>query len=192
MWVDMLLVDVNATMMQATISAHRLPQYQERLTAGAMYSIADFDVARCTQNFRLSDSSLMIRFNESTSFDEIDDPVSALPEEAFRFCDQSELLGLANTNTQLPDIIGEILSVKSTVIDPPEEKNRVMVTIKMDSNDTVTLSLFVLKLLLSTNNLRPCVLIRRSLLLLALTQRWLEVVCFSMRRTEHMCILTRR
>ncbi|XP_013631145.1 PREDICTED: uncharacterized protein LOC106336758 [Brassica oleracea var. oleracea] len=142
MWVDMLLVDVNATMMQATISAHRLPQYQERLTAGAMYSIADFDVARCAQNFRLSDSSLMIRFNESTSFDEIDDPVSALPEEAFRSHDQSELLGLANTNTQLPDIIGEILSVKSTVTDPPEEKNRVMVTLKMDSNDTVTLSLF--------------------------------------------------
>ncbi|KAL0646924.1 hypothetical protein Bca4012_045215 [Brassica carinata] len=150
-----------ATMMQATISAHRLPQYQERLTAGAMYSIADFYVARCAQNFRLSDSSLMIRFNKSTSFDEIDDPVSAFPEEAFRFRDQSELLGLANTNTQLPDIIGEILSVKSTVTDPPEEKNRVLVAIKMDSNDTVTLSLFVLKLLLSTNNLRPCVLIRR-------------------------------
>ncbi|KAL0750668.1 hypothetical protein Bca101_032671 [Brassica carinata] len=126
MWVDMLLVDVNATMMQATISAHRLPQYQERLTAGAMYSIADFYVARCAQNFRLSDSSLMIRFNKSTSFDEIDDPVSAFPEEAFRFRDQSELLGLANTNTQLPDIIGEILSVKSTVTDPPEEKNRLI------------------------------------------------------------------
>ncbi|CAG7864634.1 unnamed protein product [Brassica rapa] len=73
MWVDMLLVDVNATMMQATISAHRVPRYQERLTAGAMYSMADFDVARCAQNFRLCDSSLMIRFNESTSFDEIDD-----------------------------------------------------------------------------------------------------------------------
>ncbi|KAF2540081.1 hypothetical protein F2Q68_00031689 [Brassica cretica] len=93
-----------ATMMQATISAHRLPQCQERLTAGAMYSIADFYVARCAQNFRLSDSSLMIRFNKSTSFDEIDDPVSAFPEEAFRFRDQSELLGLANTNTHLPAV----------------------------------------------------------------------------------------
>uniref|UniRef100_M4CS45 Uncharacterized protein n=1 Tax=Brassica campestris TaxID=3711 RepID=M4CS45_BRACM len=62
--------------------------------------------------------------------------------EGFRFRDQSELLGLANINTQLPDIIGEILGVKSTVTDPPEEKNRVMVTIKMDSDDTATLSLF--------------------------------------------------
>ncbi|CAN6889390.1 unnamed protein product, partial [Brassica oleracea] len=142
MWVDMLLVDVNATMMQATISAHRLPWFKERLIVGAMYSIAGFDVARCAQNFRLSDSSLMIRFNESTSFDEIDEPVPALPKETFWFRDQSELLGLANTNTQLPDIIGEILGIKSTVTDPPEEKNRVMVTIKMDSDDTITLSLF--------------------------------------------------
>ncbi|KAF2554709.1 hypothetical protein F2Q68_00015039 [Brassica cretica] len=142
MWVDMLSVDVNATMMQATISAHRLPWFKERLIVGAMFSIADFDVARCAQNFRLSDSSLMIRFNVSTSFDEIDEPVPALPEETFWFRDQSELLGLANTNTQLPDIIGEILGVKSTVTDPPEEKNRVMVTIEMDSDDTITLSLF--------------------------------------------------
>lgn len=37
----------------------------------------------------------------------------------------SELIGLTNTNTQLPDIIGEIIGVKSTVCDPPEEKNRV-------------------------------------------------------------------
>ena len=89
-------------MMQATISAHHLPWFKERLIVGAMYSIADFDVARCAQNFRLSDSSLMIRFNVSTSFDEIDEPVPALPEETFWFRDQSELLGLANTNTQLP------------------------------------------------------------------------------------------
>lgn len=96
---------MQSTMMQATISAHRLQRFRERLTAGAMYSIADFDVARCAQNLRLSDSSLMIRFNESTSFDEIDEPVSALPDEAFRFRDQSELIGLANTSTQLPGIL---------------------------------------------------------------------------------------
>ncbi|XP_013713774.1 uncharacterized protein LOC106417529 [Brassica napus] len=66
----------------------------------------------------------------------------SVSEEAFRFRNHSELIGLANTNTQLPDIIGEILSVKSTVCDPPEKKNRVMVTLKLDSDETVTLSLF--------------------------------------------------
>ncbi|KAF8117700.1 hypothetical protein N665_0008s0054 [Sinapis alba] len=136
------MVDVNATMIQATISANRLPKFREKLAAGSMYSISGFDVARCAQNFRLSDSSLLIRFNDSTSLEVLTDPVTPLPTEGFRFRNQSELTGLANTNTQLPDIIGEIISVKSTVIDPPEEKNRIMTTIKLDNDDMVTLSLF--------------------------------------------------
>ena len=32
----------------------------------------------------------------------------------------------------LTDLIGEITAVKSTVTDPPQDKNRVMATIKMD------------------------------------------------------------
>ncbi|CAN7102682.1 unnamed protein product [Brassica rapa subsp. narinosa] len=142
MWMDLLMIDVNSTVMQVTISAGRLPQFREKLLAGTMFSVSGFDVSRCAQNFRLTDSSLMIRFNESTSFQELTEPDSPLPEEAFRFRNHSELIGLANSNTQLPDIIGEILSVKSTVCDPPEEKNRVMVTLKLDSDETVTLSFF--------------------------------------------------
>ncbi|KAJ4905969.1 hypothetical protein Rs2_09627 [Raphanus sativus] len=141
MWADLLLVDVNGTIMQASISSNRLPRYQEQLIAGTMFSISGFDVAWCAQNFRLTDSSLLIRFSETTSFKELSDPVSPLPTEGFRFRNQSELHGLANTNSHLPDIIGEILGVRSTVTDPPEAKNRVMVTIRLDSDDTVTLSL---------------------------------------------------
>ncbi|KAG2282324.1 hypothetical protein Bca52824_053544 [Brassica carinata] len=141
-WMDLLMVDVNSTMMQVTISASCLPQFRERLHAGTIFSVSGFDVSRCAQNFRLTDSSLMIRFSESTLFQVLSEPVSPLPEEAFRFRNQQELIGLANTNTQLPendtgfeldvDIIGEIVSVKSTVCDPPEEKNRVMVTLKLE------------------------------------------------------------
>ncbi|KAF3512814.1 hypothetical protein F2Q69_00007877 [Brassica cretica] len=94
------LVDVNATIMQATINSSRLPRFRSRLTAGSMYTISGFDVARCAQSFRLSDSPLMIRFNDLTSFDEITEPVSPLPEEGFRFCNQTKSVGLANTNTQ--------------------------------------------------------------------------------------------
>ncbi|CAN7141612.1 unnamed protein product, partial [Brassica rapa subsp. narinosa] len=156
MWVDMLLMDVNSTLIQATINANRLPRFRDRLAAGTMYSVSGFDVARCAQNFKLADSSLMIRFNDSTEFDVLSDPVSPIPVEGFRFRNQTELVGLANTNTQLPgtdvilsdlniepvDIIGEIVAVKSTVSDPPEDKNRVMVTVKLENDVSVTLSLF--------------------------------------------------
>ncbi|KAL0685132.1 hypothetical protein Bca4012_051980 [Brassica carinata] len=53
-------------------------------------------------NYQLSDSSMMIRFGESTSFDEITEPAIPIGVESFRFRDHSELLGLANTNTLLP------------------------------------------------------------------------------------------
>lgn len=91
-------------MMQATISAGRLPEYRGRLIAGSMFTLSGFDVSRAAQNFRLTDSSLMIRFSDMTSFKELPAPVSPLPEEAFRFRNQSELVGLANTSTQLPGI----------------------------------------------------------------------------------------
>ncbi|KAG5385954.1 hypothetical protein IGI04_037424 [Brassica rapa subsp. trilocularis] len=153
-WVDMLLMDVNSTLIQATINANRLPKFRERLAVGTMYSVSCFDVARCAQNFKLADSSLMIRFNDSTEFDVLSDPVSPIPAEGFRFRNQTELVGLDNTNTQLPatelsdlniepvDIIGEIVVVKSTVSDHPEDKNRVMVTVKLENDVSVTLSLF--------------------------------------------------
>ncbi|KAG2238686.1 hypothetical protein Bca52824_092080 [Brassica carinata] len=40
------------------------------------------------------------------------------------------------------DLIGEITPVKSTVPDPPQNKNRVMATVKMDNDMSVTISLF--------------------------------------------------
>ncbi|KAF2587244.1 hypothetical protein F2Q70_00035218 [Brassica cretica] len=110
MWLDMFMVDVNiyrppflATIMQATINANQFATFRPRLTAMSMYSIFGFDVARCAQNFRLSDSSLLIRFNDTTSLDVLTDLVSPLPEESVGFRNQTKLLGLANTNTQLPE-----------------------------------------------------------------------------------------
>lgn len=88
--------------MQATIYANRLSRFRSKLAAGTMFTISGFDVTRCAQNFRLTDSPLMIRFNDSTAFDELTKPVSPLPEEGFRFRDHSELIGLANTNAHLP------------------------------------------------------------------------------------------
>ncbi|KAG2286419.1 hypothetical protein Bca4012_033012 [Brassica carinata] len=142
MWVDLLLIDVNSTMMQATIYANRLSRFRSKLAAGTMFTISGFDVTRCAQNFRLTDSPLMIRFNDSTAFDELTKPVSPLPEEGFRFRDHSELIGLANTNAHLPDIVGEITAVKINVSGTPGEKSRLMATIKLDKDSTVTLSLF--------------------------------------------------
>ncbi|KAH0858964.1 hypothetical protein HID58_087225 [Brassica napus] len=100
-----------ATLIHATVNVHHLTTFRHRLTAGSMFSVSRFDVTECNQNFMLSDSPLAIRFSDSTAMDEMTEPVNPIPEERFRFCNHSELLGLANTNTHLPDITGEICAI---------------------------------------------------------------------------------
>uniref|UniRef100_M4FAJ1 Uncharacterized protein n=1 Tax=Brassica campestris TaxID=3711 RepID=M4FAJ1_BRACM len=53
------------------------------------------------------------------------------PEECFPFRSQSKMLALANASSQLPDIIGEITVVKSSVSDLPADKNHLMATTKL-------------------------------------------------------------
>ncbi|CAF2056830.1 unnamed protein product [Brassica oleracea] len=95
-----------------------------------MFTLGGFDVVQCNQNFRLSESILTIRFNVLTNFDALTAPISPILEELFRFRDLDSLLGLANTKTQLPDVIGELAAVKITVSDIPQGNERIMATIK--------------------------------------------------------------
>ncbi|KAH0891897.1 hypothetical protein HID58_054326 [Brassica napus] len=114
MSLDMLLLDskiiillyVHKTHVQsdhyASIRERELASNLQALSpAVSMYYVTSFDVTRYNQNFRLSDSSLLIQFSDATAL-----------KKCFRFRNHSEMLGLANTNTQLLDIIGEITAVK--------------------------------------------------------------------------------
>ncbi|KAG2312009.1 hypothetical protein Bca52824_023566 [Brassica carinata] len=68
------------------------------------------------QSFSPSDSPLAIRFGASTTFNELTEPVTPIPNERFRFQNHSELLGLAKTNTHLP-----AYRVKMTIADKTAE-----------------------------------------------------------------------
>ncbi|KAJ4885473.1 Uncharacterized protein Rs2_35566 [Raphanus sativus] len=105
------LVSILGTIVQASISANRLPRFQERLTAGSMFSISGFD-------------GLQILLSSSGSMS---------PPHLKRYLSQSH---------PCPKKPATRRGSWSTVTDPPEEKNRVMVTMKLDSDETVTLSLF--------------------------------------------------
>ncbi|KAH0873716.1 hypothetical protein HID58_071078 [Brassica napus] len=66
---------------------------------------------------------LMAGSIDATSLKVLTEPSFPLPEECFRFRSRSEMLALANTSSQLSDNIGEITAVKSSVSDPPGDKN---------------------------------------------------------------------
>lgn len=90
--------------MQATVNVSRLATYRPYLQAGSMYSVTGFDVTRCNQNFRLSNSSLLIRFSDATALAELTEPAFPIPKECFRFRNHRGILSLANSNTQLSGI----------------------------------------------------------------------------------------
>ncbi|KAJ0239611.1 hypothetical protein HA466_0232180 [Hirschfeldia incana] len=98
MGVDMLLVDSQSTVLPTSVNVNRLAAHQSNLDAGSVYSLTGFEVTRCNQNYRLSDSPLLIHFTESTSIKKIAEPVAPIPLKSFRFRNYSELLGFANSN----------------------------------------------------------------------------------------------
>ncbi|CAF2151925.1 unnamed protein product [Brassica napus] len=78
MGIDMIFVDAKSSLMLATVNFNRLPTLRRRLKAGALFTNSGFVMTRCNQNSRLTDSSLTIRFSDSTTFDELTEPVSPI------------------------------------------------------------------------------------------------------------------
>lgn len=142
MSLDMLPLDENSTLIQGSVSAIRQLKFRKRLTEGSVYMLSGFDVARSNPNFRLSDAPLSTRFNDGTSFDKLTDSVRTIPAELFRFRPYNQLLELANTGKQLPDIIGELIAIRSTITHHIPGAQRVMLTLRLQSGDNVCVSLF--------------------------------------------------
>ncbi|KAF3532786.1 hypothetical protein DY000_02041068 [Brassica cretica] len=87
---------------------------QLRLTEGSGCTLSGFDVVRSSPNFRLCDAPLTIR----------------------------RLIELANTGKQLPDIIGEVNAIRSTITDRIPGAQRVMLTLRLESGENVCVSMF--------------------------------------------------
>ncbi|CAF1841002.1 unnamed protein product [Brassica napus] len=73
-----------------------------------------FDITRCNQNFRLSDSLMTILFSDSTNLDVLTEPYSPIPVKRFR------------------NVIGELTAVKSTKLEGFLGDPRVVVAISIN------------------------------------------------------------
>ncbi|KAG2298749.1 hypothetical protein Bca4012_010244 [Brassica carinata] len=142
MSIDMLFLDEQSTLIQGTMNTKRIPTYRPYLNEGSIYTLSGFDVTRSNNNYRLSDAPVSVRFIEETAFDKVTASDKVIPNEMFRFRSYDQLLALANTNRQLPDVIGELSAMRSTISDGMHGSQRVMLTLRVEGGLTVCVSLF--------------------------------------------------
>ncbi|CAF2110732.1 unnamed protein product [Brassica napus] len=90
----------------------------------------------------LSDVPLSIRFNERTSFEKLPTTVRTIPTEMFRFRPYDQLVELANTGKQLPDKMGELSAIRSTITDRIPKAQRVMLTLCLERDANFCVRLF--------------------------------------------------
>ncbi|KAL0707230.1 hypothetical protein Bca4012_073656 [Brassica carinata] len=131
MSVDMLFVDENVTLFfhesvlqftssrffnltQGTVSADRQLRFRERLSEDSLYTLIGFDVVR-------------------TSLEKVTTSARPIPTELFRFMAYSQILEFAYTGKQLPDVIGELNAIRSTITDRLPGAHRVMLTLRLRS-----------------------------------------------------------
>ncbi|CDY29582.1 BnaA03g54270D [Brassica napus] len=115
MSVETLLIDEHSTVVQGSISAIR------QLT--------------------LTDGPVSICFNDGTAFEKLATTVRIIPTEHFRFRPYEQLIELANTGKQLPDVMGELRAIRSTITDHIPGAQRVMLTLRLESDVNVCVSL---------------------------------------------------
>lgn len=114
----------------------------DKISMRDQFTLSGFDVTRSNNNFRLSDAPVSVRFGESTRFTRVTDSDKFIPTEMFRFRSYDQLLALANTNRQLPDILGELTAIQSTISDGLHGSQRVMLTLRVERGLSVCVSLF--------------------------------------------------
>ncbi|KAF2579262.1 hypothetical protein F2Q70_00009819 [Brassica cretica] len=134
MSIEMLLIDEADTMVQGCVPAVHQRKFRERLTEGSVYTLSRFDVTRSNPKFMLTDGPDSIRFNEGTDFEKLAATARTIPTEHFRFRPHGQILELANTSRHLPDVIGEVRAIRSTITDRLPGAQRVMLTLRVESD----------------------------------------------------------
>ncbi|WZZ86081.1 hypothetical protein YC2023_114660 [Brassica napus] len=112
--VDMLL-DEKATLIQGSISEHRLNTFRHLLREGTTYEISGFDVRGSITKFKFS--------------------------ESLRSWSKSQL-SLIQDNPSLSDILGEVCDIRTTYNDHSQTTQRLMVSDRVDKDATVCVSIF--------------------------------------------------
>ncbi|KAG5393401.1 hypothetical protein IGI04_023364 [Brassica rapa subsp. trilocularis] len=107
--------------------ANRASHYQNDLKAGSIVRLDRFEVARVAHMYKIAEHQFLIRFIPSTRIVEVQTDAHVIKFDKFMVRRYDHLQVLANTNLELPDVVGEIHSVQGSDLKNSAATSRVVV-----------------------------------------------------------------
>ncbi|KAH0883725.1 hypothetical protein HID58_059821, partial [Brassica napus] len=142
MGITLLLLDEKNSVIYRFIPAGRSPYYRSLLKAGSVVRVSCFEVARCTNMYKITDHPFVIRFIPQTTIDEVVANAPVINVEKFMIRKFDPLQALANTNLELPDVVGQIQPVQGSDLTAAGVMSRVVVRLMIEPMVVVYLSLW--------------------------------------------------
>ncbi|KAF2551575.1 hypothetical protein F2Q68_00033720 [Brassica cretica] len=110
--ITLLFLDEKDSMINGFIPADQAVHFRGSLQEGNIYKVSDFEVQKCPHTYKITDQTYVIRFTVQTTIDPVINNVPVINHQKFMVREYAHLQILANTNLELPDVVGQIQSVK--------------------------------------------------------------------------------
>ncbi|CAN8229712.1 unnamed protein product [Cochlearia groenlandica] len=142
MGITVLLLDAKESAIHGFITAARSDQYRPYLKTGSIVRVSRFEVARCARTYKLTDHPFLIRFIPQTIIEDVMVDCPLIGRVKFMLRTIETLKVLANTNLELPDVVGQIQFVQGADLTQPGVTTRVVVRFLIEPHVVVYLSLW--------------------------------------------------
>ncbi|CAN6823882.1 unnamed protein product [Brassica oleracea] len=142
MGIRLLLLEEMDSVIHAFTPANRASHYRPSLKAGCIVRLERFEVARVAHMYKVTEHQFLICFLPFTRLGEVHTDAPVIKSERFMMRRYDQLQVLANTNLELPDVVGEIRSVQGSDLSNDSSTTRVVVRFLIEPNVTVYLTLW--------------------------------------------------
>ncbi|KAL0740843.1 hypothetical protein Bca4012_082356 [Brassica carinata] len=140
--ITILLLDEMDSVIHGFIPANRASHYRSSLVSGSIVRLELFEVARVSHTYKVTEHQFMIRFLPSTRIVEVQVDAPVIKTNSFMLRSIGHLQVLANTNLELPDVVGEIRSVQGSDLKNNSDTSRIVVRLLIEPTVTVYVSLW--------------------------------------------------
>ncbi|ESQ56362.1 hypothetical protein EUTSA_v10026769mg [Eutrema salsugineum] len=104
--------------------------------------LLDEKVVQAYERYKVTDNKLCIRFTDITEIRSLPDISLPIKKEKFRLCSYEDFLSLANSNIELPDVVGQVLSIQGANLDDPNSNQKIVLLLLMKEKTTVRITIW--------------------------------------------------